>query len=110
MTKLCEKCFNPLNWTGATVKHSQFTYEPRKVCEQQAEIVRWRVATGRHDPEEITYTQDLAVFWQRKAELYATQREEARKVAKDLHWSLGRTDWESTKDDALECNPWLGDD
>ena len=42
MTKLCEKCFNPLNWTGATVKHGQFTYEPCEVCEQQAEIVLLR--------------------------------------------------------------------
>ena len=54
--------------------------------------------------------QELAEKRLQQAQKEMERTDEARKVAKDLHWSLGRTDWESTKDDALECNPWLGED
>ena len=75
----CPTCHK--SWLGVLESGDSHHCPYCKIQQQQAEIVRWRVATGRHDPEEITYTQDLAVFWQRKAELYATQRDEAQELA-----------------------------
>ena len=104
--RYCESCDR--TWIGTESE----SCPQCKFNRQQAEIVRWMVATGRHDPEEITYTQDEAVFWQRKAELYATQREEARQALRDFIEEADYTNlsYEGLMDIVYEARrkyPWL---